>query len=43
MLTSGSHDPAKFSSCDERVYRPYTTEEQGGKDPGDAIVSLFAT
>ena len=42
MLTPGAHDPARFSSCDEGVYRSYTTEEQGGKHPGDAIFLLFS-
>ena len=42
MLTSGSHNPTGFPSCDEGVYRPYTTEEQDGKHPGDAVALLFA-
>ena len=42
MLTPGAHDPARFPSCDEGVYRLYTIEEQGGKHPGDAIFLLFS-
>ena len=42
MLTSGAHHPVGFSFCDEGVYRLYTTEEQDGEHPDDAIVLLFA-
>ena len=33
MLPTGSHSLSRVSSCDEGVYRMYTTEKQGEKRP----------